>query len=113
VTEDYRGHRADAAHPEQATDETGDGEAARSAFREQEGGRVSVERGVESGVEPPLAIAALDGRFLDFERTIGARFHERAPKRARLREWSTTRSGPGIAFGTDYAGFIGIEMSNS
>jgi hypothetical protein len=35
---------------------------------------------MESGVEPALAKAALDGNVLDLQRAIGARLHESAGK---------------------------------
>jgi hypothetical protein len=112
IAEYHGGDGADAPHPENAGDEAADGKAAGHAWGEKNGRGFGVEGGIESGVQPALAMAAFDGRLLDLLRTIGTRFHERAPGRVGLLYGGTIRSRPAVVFVADHTGFIGIEMAD-
>jgi hypothetical protein len=52
-------NRADASHPEETTDETADGETVGSAWRENNGWRIGIERAIQSGIKPSSTLRAL------------------------------------------------------
>jgi hypothetical protein len=114
MAEDHGDDRADSPHPEDAANEAGDGEAARSAGRKKNGRGLGVECGIESGVEPAQAIAALDGRILNLQSAIGTRLHVIPGIRGWLlsNRLAVRASRTGL-FNANDPGFIGVEVADT
>jgi hypothetical protein len=84
ITKNHGGDGADTPYPEQAAYKAAHGEAVGYAWGKEDRRRIGIEGGIESGVKPPLAMAALEGRVLELQSAIGTRFQNGTPRNAQF-----------------------------